>query len=58
MDMITLNYNGHTGTTSGRRKDGSRAVQWEDNQIEWFSADEFENVLQLSTYSTLAEVTL
>ena len=56
--MITLNYNGHTGTTSGRRKDGSRAVQWEDNQIEWFSADEFENVLQLSTYSTLAEVTL
>lgn len=51
--MITLNYNGFTGTTCGLRKDGSRAVLWSDDKVEWFKAEEFENVLHLSTYSIL-----
>lgn len=54
--MIELEYNGFIGTTCGQRKDGSRAVLWSDNQVEWLSADEFENVLHLSTLSILAEV--
>jgi hypothetical protein len=53
--MIELEYNGFIGTTCGLRKDGSRAVLWSDNQVEWFSADEFENVLFLSTLSILAD---
>jgi hypothetical protein len=51
--MIELEYNGFHGTTCGQRKDGSRAVLWSDNQVEWFDKDEFENVLHLGTYSTL-----
>ena len=52
--MIELEYNGFTGTTCGQRKDGSRAVLWSDNQVEWFGKDEFENVLHLSVHSILA----
>lgn len=52
--MIELEYNGFHGITCGQRKDGSRAILWSDNQVEWFSADEFENVLHLSTPSILA----
>jgi hypothetical protein len=53
--MIELEYNGFTGTTCGQRKDGSRAVLWSDNQVEWFSADEFENIIHLSMPSILAD---
>ncbi len=31
-----------TGVTCGRRKDGSRAVLWSDNEITWYSKDDFE----------------
>lgn len=54
--MIELEYNGFVGITVGQRKDGSRAVLWSDNQVEWFDKDEFENVLHLSTVSILADV--
>lgn len=53
--MIELEYNGFIGITCGQRKDGSRAVLWSDNQVEWFNKDEFENVLHLSTVSILAD---
>jgi hypothetical protein len=49
--MIELEYNGFIGITCGQRKDGSRAVLWSDNQVEWFDKDEFENVLQASSFA-------
>ena len=52
--MIEFEYNGFIGRTCGLRKDGSRFIIWEDNSIEWFSADEFENIIHLSTPSILA----
>lgn len=53
--MIELEYNGFIGTTCGQRKDGSRAVLWSDNQVEWFSKDEFENILQVSIEASLED---
>ena len=53
--MIELEYNGFIGITCGQRKDGSRAVLWSDNQVEWFGKDEFENIIHLSTFSILAD---
>lgn len=57
--MITVKniYTGLTGVTVGQRKDGSRAVLFEDNSIEWLSAVAFNSYYDeewLSTPSILA----
>lgn len=58
--MITVKniYTGLTGVTVGQRKDGSRAVLFEDNSIEWLSAVAFGSYCDeawLSSTSILAE---
>jgi hypothetical protein len=53
-NMITITSNGRNGRTCGLRKDGSRAIQWDDNSIDWFSAEAFSDILWLSESSILA----
>lgn len=43
--MIDINVNGMHGITVGARKDGSRAILWDDNELQWFSAEEFEDMI-------------
>lgn len=43
--MTSINVNGRNGITVGRRKDASRAILWDDNELQWFSAEEFKDML-------------
>lgn len=43
--MIHINVNGLHGVTVGVRKDGSRAVLWDDNLIDWFKPAAFSSLL-------------
>lgn len=36
---------GMYGTTCGLRKDGSRAVLWSDETIDWFKFEEFASMI-------------
>lgn len=53
--MISVKIDNMTGITVGQRKDGSRAVLWDNDQIAWYSKRSFEDVLWASDISTLAE---
>lgn len=44
-DMIDINIHGMHGITCGARKDGSRAVLWDDNTVQWFKATEFNDLM-------------
>lgn len=44
--MIEVTFGARVGVTVGQRKDGSRAVQWEDDSIDWFKADEFAALME------------
>lgn len=43
--MIDINIHGKHGITCGARKDGSRAVLWDDNDIQWFTVVEFNDLM-------------
>lgn len=45
--MRNVSLNNVTGITVGRRKDGSVAVLWSDDTIEWYSASDAESLLSL-----------
>lgn len=40
-------YTGLTGITVGQRKDGSRAVLFEDNSLDWFDAITFNSYYEV-----------
>lgn len=51
--MIDINILGKHGITCGARKDGSRAVLWDCNEITWFTAVEFNDLMTTIELSDL-----
>ena len=45
--MITVKRGDRIGTTCGQRKDGSRAILWNNNEIVWYSKDDFDFLASL-----------
>lgn len=43
--MIDINIHGKHGITVGARKDGSRAILWDDNTVQWFKVTEFNDLM-------------